>query len=232
MSLNGNTDKAVSLLREAASLLARDRESDDTAVSTAGRVVTGTETVVTNSVSSSSHDQNRVLQNFRSLFSGYRTTNPGTSTFPKRSESKSFPPAKRSRSSHGGGYYRVRETWTREFVCMVNKDSQSVPTKADKLTLLAAGLGRKKLTFGNRDDAPTFKRKMEDAYPKLKEGSGFEVLRSGARPGELLLIKPPPSGYTVPFLRDGAGLGQALIYIRPIQENLDETEVKQEVVSL
>ena len=118
MSFNGNTDKAVSLLREAASLLAGDRESDDTAVSTAGRVVTGTETVVTNSVSSSSHDQNRVLQNFRSLFSGYRTTNPGTSTFPKRSESKSFPPAKRSRSSHGGGYYRVRETWTREFVSL------------------------------------------------------------------------------------------------------------------
>ena len=82
-----------------------------------------------------------------------------------------------------------------------------------KLTLLAAGLGRKKLTFGNRHDAPTFKRKMEDAYPKLKEGSGFELLR----PGELLLIKPPPSSYTVPFLRDGAGLGQALIYIRPIQ---------------
>ena len=58
---------------------------------------------------------------------------------------------------------------------------------------------------------------MEDAYPKLKEDSGFELLRSGARPGELLLIKPPPSGYTVPFLRDGAGLGQALIYIKPIQ---------------
>ena len=115
---------------------------------------------------------------------------------------------------------------------MANKDSQSVPTKAAKLTLLAAGLGRKKLTFGNRDDAPTFKRIMEDAYPKLKEGGGFELLRSGARPGELLLIKPPPSGYTLPFLRDGAGLGQALIYTRPIQENLDETEVKQEVVSL
>ena len=61
MSLNGNTDKAVSLLREAASLFAGDRESDDTAVSTAGRVVTGTETVVTNSVSSSSHDQNSAV---------------------------------------------------------------------------------------------------------------------------------------------------------------------------
>ena len=114
---------------------------------------------------------------------------------------------------------------------MANKDVQVVPTKADKLTLLAAGLGRKKLTFGNRDDAPTFKRKMEDAYPKLKLGGGFDLLRSGVRPGELLLIKPPPSGYTVPFLRDGAGLGQALIYVRPIQQNLDISEVKQEVVS-
>lgn len=74
MSLNGNTDKVVSLLRKAASLHGGDREFDDTAVLTAGRVVTGTETVVTNSVSSSSHDQNRVLENFRSLFSGYRTT--------------------------------------------------------------------------------------------------------------------------------------------------------------
>lgn len=131
----------------------------------------------------------------------------------------------------GGGYYRDRETWTREFLCIANKDVEVVPTKADKLTLLAAGLGRKKLVFGNRDDAPTFKRKMEDAYPKLKLGGGFDLLRSGVRPGELLLIKPPSSGYTVPFLMDGAGLGQAIIYVRPIQQNLDMSEVKQEEVS-
>ena len=61
---------------------------------------------------------------------------------------------------------------------MANKDVEVVPTKSDKLTLLAAGLGRKKLTFGNRDDAPTFKRKIEDAYPKLKLGGGFDLLRS------------------------------------------------------
>ena len=59
---------------------------------------------------------------------------------------------------------------------MANKDVEVVPTKAEKLTLLAAGLGRKKLTFGNRDDAPTFKRKMEDAYPKLKLCGGFDLL--------------------------------------------------------
>ena len=112
-----------------------------------------------------------------------------------------------------------------------DKDAQVVPSKADKLTLLAAALGRKKLRFGNRDDAQTFKRKMEDAYPKLKLGGGFDLLRSGVRPGELLVIKPSPSGYTVPFLSDYAGLGQALIYVRPIQQNLDMSEVKQEVTS-
>ena len=132
MSVNDNTDKAVSLLREAAILLSGGRESEgnqDTASSTVGRSLTSPETVVTNSVSSSNHDQNRVLQNFRSLFAGYRSTNPGTSTCPKRSETKSLPPAKRNRPS-GGGYYRVRETWTREFLCMANKDAQVVPNKA------------------------------------------------------------------------------------------------------
>lgn len=98
MSVNDNTDKAVSLLREAAILLSGGRESEgnqDTASSTVGRSLTLPETVITNSVSSSNHDQNCVLQNFRSLFAGYRSTNPGTSTCPKRSETKSLPPAKK-----------------------------------------------------------------------------------------------------------------------------------------
>jgi len=62
---------------------------------------------------------------------------------------------------------------------MVNKDAQVIPNKADKLTLFAAGLGCKKLTFGKRDDAQTFKRKMEDASLILKLGGGFDLLRRG-----------------------------------------------------
>ena len=73
-----DTDKAVSLLRDAANLLAGGRETadgnQDTTSSTVGRTLTSTETVVTNSVSSSNHDQNRVIQNFRSLFAGYGST--------------------------------------------------------------------------------------------------------------------------------------------------------------
>ena len=105
--------------------------------------------------------------------------------------------------------------------------------KGDKLALLAAGLGRKKVTFGNKDGALIFKGKLEETYPKLKQGGGFQQLRSGARPGELLVVKPPSTGYTVPFLRDGTSLGQALIYVRPIQQNLDMSElVNQENTSV
>ena len=73
--MNDNTDKAVSLLREAVNLLAGGREAadgnQDTTSSTVGRSLTSTETVVTNSVSSSNHDKNCVIQNFRSLCAGY-----------------------------------------------------------------------------------------------------------------------------------------------------------------
>ena len=35
-------------------------------------------------------------------------------------------------------------------------------------------------------------------------------------------------GYSVPFLRDSAGLGQALVYIRPLQKSLEITSVDVE----
>ena len=67
------------------------------------------------------------------------------------------------------GYYKVRETWTRDFLCLADKNLQVAPTKGGKLALLAAGLGRKKLMFGNKDGALIFKGKLVDAYPKLKQ---------------------------------------------------------------
>ena len=67
---------------------------------------------------------------------------------------------------------------------------------------------------------------LEESYPKLKEGGGFEILRRGPNPSELTLIPPPPSGYTVKFLRDSAGLGQAIAFVRPLQCNLNWEAIK------
>ena len=67
---------------------------------------------------------------------------------------------------------------------------------------------------------------LEESYPKLKESGGFEILRRGPSPSELTLIPPPPSGYTVKFLRDSAGLGQAIAFVRPLQCNLSREAIK------
>ena len=91
------------------------------------------------------------------------------------------------------------------------------------MTLQSAGLGRKRISFNKNDDASHLKIKLEEAYPKLASGGGFELLRSSTSPRDLDLIHPPKRGYSVPFLRDSSGLGQAIAYLRPIQLSLDIT---------
>ena len=44
---------------------------------------------------------------------------------------------------------------------------------------------------------------------------------------DLTLICPPASGYSVPFLRDAAGLGQAVAFIRPLQADLNTDKVEE-----
>jgi len=79
------------------------------------------------------------------------------------------------------------------------------------------------LCLGQRIAFKQVKTKLEEEFPKLKKGGGFEILRSGFSPGKsLVLLRPPASvGYSVKFLRDESGLGQTLAYIRPPQRSLD-----------
>ncbi len=47
-------------------------------------------------------------------------------------------------------------------------------------------------------------------------------MRSGSGPSQpMKVLMAPSSGYSVNYLRDVSGLGQALAYLRPIQRNLD-----------
>ena len=101
----------------------------------------------------------------------------------------------------------------------------AVPSRSLKTQLQAAGLGRKKVCSNGRADATEVKTTLEQSYPKLKEGGGFEILRRGPSPSELTLIPPPPSGYTVKFLRDSTGLGQAIAFVRPLQCNLNREAI-------
>ncbi|CAH3046598.1 unnamed protein product, partial [Porites lobata] len=145
------------------------------------------------------------------------------------------PPAKKRKS-----FFRVKETWTHEFFCLASTAATCVPSRSDKISLQNAGLGRRKIVFSGRASALDVKENLESVFPKLKESGGFEILRSaqGHTAGTMLsLITPPPlppGGYSLPFLRDAAGLGQALAYRRPLQKDLDTftMESREQVRSL
>ena len=150
----------------------------------------------------------RALQNFRSLFSSYGSP---------RSSWVGRPLAKNAKK----GPFQVKETWTHEFYCLSKTVADRVPSRLEKDHLQNAGLGRKKVVFKCNATALEVRRVLEGVYPKLCGGGGFEILRRGHPCTALVLITPPATGYSVPFLRDSAGLGQALAYIRPLQKDID-----------
>ena len=111
--------------------------------------------------------------------------------------------------------------WTHDFFCLADSQSCIVPSRKEKMDLHPAGLGRKKIVFGCKDNAVAVQAKLEEEFPKLKAGGGFEILRSGGSRALVTINPHMVSGYSVRFLRDESGLGQALAYIRPLQKDLN-----------
>ena len=211
----GLSSRCISLLEEVKGLLEGNRQSDvNVGASTSRQNSRESEeqpTTSTSSMSVSASEQrsSRVLQNFRSLFSPYAASSRSNWSCPSL--------AKKSKK----GVFHVKETWTHEFFCLAKKCAIRVPNRSEKIILQNSGLGRKKVVFNCKASAFDVQRVLQEVYPKLSEGGGFELLRSGHPSTSLVLIAPPATGYCVPFLRDSAGLGQALAYIRPIQKDID-----------
>ena len=220
---NGDLTAALSLLRQAESLLSgNSNENRINNVTTTQPQSTQSSTARSTAVAPVA---DRALENFRQLFAPYSnsrlSSSPSASLGQGRARTLSDPPNKRRKSNQRSGCSIVmKDTWTHDFMCLANHVQHTQPTRREKLSLQAAGLGRKTLTFGRTDHALAFVSKIETVYPKIKTGGGFELLRSGASNKEIILITPLPSGYTVPFLRESSGIGQALIYVRPIQKSL------------
>ena len=191
-------ERAVSLLRVVQNSLEQSNEHSVTGASNEPNHDS------TRQHDSNSNRQGQIMQNFRSLFAGYSSRNQSRPSRP--------PPAKRQKS----GFYVPKETWTHEFFCLADCGAESAPSRSEKLELQLASLGRKKIVFGAKDNGVKVKDKLEQHYAKLVEGGGFEILpRSGVSTSVRgLWLKPPAAtGYSVIFLRNESGLGQALAYI-------------------
>lgn len=192
--------KAIRLLREVTTLLS---ETTDQASRHIARGQLG--------ASGSS-----ALQNFRTLFAPYRQSSVSLSS--------SVPTKKNTAKPK---FFQPKETWTHDFFCLASKEQVRAPSRAEKFDLQEAGLGRKKICFHSKAKFPELCKKLEEEYPKLSQGGGFEIMRTGHQGSNTILttITPPASGYSVHFLRDSSGLGQALAYIRPLQRDLDRSPV-------
>ena len=67
-------------------------------------------------------------------------------------------------------------------------------------------------------------------FPQLRDAGGFELMQTSEGGGKRLeVIAVPDSGYDVPFLK--AVVHHAKIYIRPLQNNLSLSPIKNEVDS-
>ena len=217
-SFRQDRQQAISLLQEATRLIGE--ESDISTAQVSNAICQGqqnrenTQRPQRQSASSCSTISTRTLGNFRDLFAPYRSSNRGNLS---SSNQEAKPPNKRKKHDNAPKF-KLRETWTHTFFAW-QIVTASVALKA---SLQQAGLGRKKICFNCKATAAEVKTKLEEVYPKLKNGEGFEIMRrGGAQVNDLMVIQPPRSGYSVPFLRDTAGLGQAIAFIRPIQIDLD-----------
>ena len=209
--------EVVELLRRAESLLSPNPSTNNQQVTNA---TAGPSTSRPSTNPSGASEGGMALRaNLRSLFAPYNS--PMSSSRP--------PPAKWQRNQGGrSSWIHPRETWTHEFLCLADKDTSETPSRVEKFDLQENGLGRKRIVF-NRDDGPVlFNNKVLESYPKLKDTGGYEFLRSGPVPKKLIVVAPPPRGYDVKFLRDEAGVGQAVLYIRPLQRSVgSETTGRQ-----
>ena len=87
--------------------------------------------------------------------------------------------------------------------------------------------GVKKSCFSKQSIFCRCKGKTGDFPPKIERWWRFWIAEDGL--SNLIYpnpIYPAAEGYSVPFLRDAAGLGQALAYIRPLQMDLDSSAVE------
>lgn len=115
----------------------------------------------------------------------------------------------------------VKDTWTREFSCLPLRISNKTPSIEITKLLQNAGLGKKKIVFDQSDDHEAVCKKLIKVYPRLKDVGGFTLHRSllGGFNRKLTMIDQ--NWFHIKNLRNKKSTGTGIIYIRPMQRDLN-----------
>ncbi|KAJ7986674.1 hypothetical protein DPEC_G00342330 [Dallia pectoralis] len=105
-------------------------------------------------------------------------------------------------------------------------NAETTPTLAEEFELTQAGLGKRNLTMSKDMTHAEFFRQLQDVYPKMDGLTGGWLLKkaTGGHGKRKLVIVPPDSeGYTGSLIRSASTSGKNLLYVVPLQQELDLT---------
>lgn len=184
--------------------------------------------VVITGTSSNHVNFNRALDVVRTIRQRFRSDSCGDAFEEHRRNFSPYCGGSKKRqvpsSSQSGAKRNKVGQWTGKYMCLSSKDATNVPTTVGvKEMLVEAGLGEKKIEVPDVDcTAQEFHEILFNAYPRLRNGGGFELLRClpntrRLEPISVSIAKSPK------MLRQVVGASK--IYIRPIQRDLDITPV-------
>lgn len=144
-------------------------------------------------------------------------------------------PVRSNKSGKGKGKSRLNQprgkvsSWKRECFCLSECEQTWKPSPEDKMKLAKMGLGLKEITFNSDGGEDHIHDTLLSTFPALSKCGGYTLLRLGAGSKGLMEIERPDDGMTVPYLKDI--LNQAKLYVRPLQCDLSEEDVKEFVDS-
>ncbi|XP_039883481.1 uncharacterized protein LOC120730914 isoform X3 [Simochromis diagramma] len=101
---------------------------------------------------------------------------------------------------------------------------QSTPKGSEEFVHLQAGLGRRSTLIPDSYSHDEVCSRLKDLYPKLESVSGGWLIYKGAGgwgSRKLNMVPPEDSGYTGSLLKNASAGGKTVLYIAPIQEELD-----------
>ena len=143
-----------------------------------------------------------------------------------RRASTFVPVAQQSRASRIKGKNKVHNC-TLKFYCLGNvNDDKPPPTVARKATLCNCGLGPGTVTVTVDVQNGSLHECLIEKFPPLSSAGGYELLLF-QRGGEQQGFHKLPTPYTPARVKEIAG--QAQIYIRPLQKNIELLESQAQV---